>query len=597
MLRLAFAAALAAFAAALLSASSAAAAPVQLFPGATYESGVEFTPHGPVGLHIVRGPNPVGLYRLRPTLSNESVLGRETVSSMQRRLAPQATMVGVNGDFSRFADGKPSGILLRDGVLVAPPNSQRSSAGFGLDGALDVRRVKFLGTWRGTGQRRAVNEFNDAPGKNGLALFTSDWGATTPRIAGALAVVLSPFPPSVPNTDLVAPVTSSVRNAPVRIAPGTAVLVARGNAAAKLEAEAAVGTTITLRLILQPDWGTVSDAIGGGPVLVRDGKPVYSANEAFEVAQIAPRHPRTAIGQTADGRILLVVVDGRQAGYSVGMTTFEMALMMVRLGSVRAMQLDGGGSSTLAFDGSVLNRPSDGRERPISTAVMIQYYGAYAAPPAAAVMSPNGDGVGETQTLGYKVVRPSNVNVKLTAPDGTTAFEEVVAREPGAYAVPFPPPVQAPPPLDPTQPPPAPTEPLPPAEGRWTLSVTATDDQGLSSSAVRRFAVNSTLGFMTVAPGRLVLPPRGANAAIRWKQTRAARVRVTVETIDGVLIRVPAQRRMEAGDQAVVWNGRQASGKLAAGGRYVLAVEATNEHGTVTLERELTVRRTVGSKK
>ena len=63
----------------------------------------------------------------------------------------------------------------------------------------------------------------------------------------------------------------------------------------------------------------------------------------------------------------MVVVDGRQAGYSVGMTTFEMALTMVRLGAVRAMQLDGGGSSTLAFDGKVLNRPSDGRERPIST--------------------------------------------------------------------------------------------------------------------------------------------------------------------------------------------------------------------------------------
>jgi hypothetical protein len=596
VVRLALASALAALAAALVTASPAAAAPVQLFPGATYESGVEFTPHGPIGIHVVRGPNPVGLYRLRPTLSNEAVLGRETVSSMQRRLGSQATMVGVNGDFSRFADGNPSGILLRDGVLVAPPNSQRSSAGFGLDGALDVRRIAFRGTWRGTGQRRAVNEFNDLPGKNGLALFTSDYGQTTPRIAGSYTVILSPFPPSVPNTDLVAPVSSAFRNAPVRIAPGTAVLLGRGNAAAKLEAEAAVGTPLTLRLILQPDWSTVSDAIGGGPVLVRDGKPVYRANEAFEVAQIAPRHPRTAIGQTKDGRILLVVVDGRQAGYSIGMTTFEMALMMVRLGAVRAMQLDGGGSSTLAFDGRVLNRPSDGRERPISTALMLQYYGAYAPPPAADVMSPNGDGVGETQALAYKVVRPSNVTARLTAPDGTTAFEEVVAREPGTYPVPFPPPVQDPPPLDPTLPPPAPTEPAPPAEGRWTLTVTSTDDQGLTSSAVRRFAVNSTLGFLT-APARVVVRPRrAANVAIRWKQTRPARVRVTVETIDGVLIRVPAQRRMDAGDQAVVWNGRQASGKPAAGGRYVVAVEATNEHGTVTLERELTVRR-VGSRR
>jgi exopolysaccharide biosynthesis protein len=572
--------------------------PANLFPGVTYEQGVQFTPHGPVAIRIVRGPKPVGLYRLRMTLSNETVLGRETVSAMQRRLSSQATMVGVNGDFARFADGKPSGILLRDGVLVAPPNSQRSSVGVGLDGLLDVRRVKFLGTWRGTGQRRAVNELNDAPGKNGLALFTSDWGTTTPRIAGSYSVVLSAFPPSVPNTDLVAPVTAAARDARVRIAPGTAVLVARGNAAAKLEAEAAVGTTVTLRLILQPDWGTVADAIGGGPVLVRDGRPVYQANEAFEVAQIAPRHPRTAIGQTADGRVLLVVVDGRQAGYSVGMTTFEMALTMTRLGAVRAMQLDGGGSSTLAFDGTVLNRPSDGRERPISTALMLQYYGAFVPPPAEQVVSPNGDGVGETQALSYKVVRPSSVTVRLTAPDGTIALEERVERVPGTYEVPFPPLLPPPPPPDPTQPPPpVPPEPVPMTEGRWTLAVIALDDQGLSSSAVRRFAVNSTLGFLRVAPVRLVLRRAGGNATVRWTQTRAARVKVTVETIDGVLIRVPATKRLEAGEQAVVWNGRQASGKLAAGGRYVVTVGATNELGTVTLEQELRVRRTAASKR
>ena len=94
-----------------------------------------------------------------------------------------------------------------------------------------------------------------------------------------------------------------------------------------------------------------------------------------------------------------------------------------------------------------------------------------------------------------------------------------------------------------------------------------------------------------------MLPPKGANATIRWTQTRAARVKVTVATIDGVLIRVPASRRLEAGEQAVVWNGRQASGKVAAGGRYLVSVEATNELGTVTLEQDLTVRRRAGPKK
>ena len=573
------------------AAAPANAQATALFPGVTYENGVQFTPHGPVAIRVVRGPKPVGLYRLRTVLSNETVLGRETVSSMQRRLATQATQVGVNGDFSRFADGKPSGVFLRDGILIAPPNPQRSSAGIGLDGTLDVRRVGFFGTWRGTGQRRSLNVFNDAPGKNGIALFTSDWGRSTPRIPGSFAVALAPFPASVPNTDLVAPVTSAVPDGPVRIAPGSAVLVARGNAATKLQAEAQIGTTLTLRLILQPSWSTVSDAIGGGPVLVRDGRPVYRANEAFTVSQIAPRHPRTAIGQLADGRILMVVVDGRQSGYSVGMTTFEMALTMVRLGAVRAMQLDGGGSSTLAFEGTVLNSPSDGRERAISTALMLQYYGVYAPPPLEAVVSPNGDGVDETQELSYKVVRPSTVTVSLTAPDGSIVFQESGVREPGTHEVAFPP---VPAPVEPPPegvPPPAPTTPLPPTEGRWTLTVSSTDDQGLTSSTTRRFAVNSTLGFLSVQPARLVLPPRGANATVRWTQSRAARVRVTIETPEGIVVRAVASQSLDTGEQALVWNGRTAKGKRVATGRYVAKVSAANELGPVSLSQFLTVRR------
>ena len=550
--------ALAALAALGVATSGAAAQPTtQLLPGVTYETGVQFTPHGPVALHIVRGPKPVGLYRLRPVLSNESIVLRETVSAMQRRLSTQATNVGVNGDYFSLADGRPSGILLRDGVLATPPNSSRSSAGITLDGLLDVRKVRFLGTWRGTGQRRALNFLNKTPGTNGISLFTPDWGAATPRIAGSFAAVLAPFSSATPNADLPVAVASTSQNGPVSIAPGTAVLVARGNAAAKLQAEAQPGTTVTLRLILQPDWPTVADAIGGGPVLVRDGVPVYRSNEAFTTSQLVPRGPRSAVGQRADGSVLLVTTDGRQPGYSVGMTNFELAQTLVRLGAVRGMALDGGGSATLAFEGTVLNSPSDGRERAISTALMLQYFGVYVPPPAEAVVSPNGDGVAEEQALSFKIVRPSTVTVTLTAPDGTIAAQESGGREPGAYEVAFPP-LVPPPPGEPTQP-------LPPAEGRWTLSVTSTDDQGLSSAAARRFAVNSTLGSLRVEPSRLLLPPGGRNVAIRWAQARAGRARVTVETPEGIVVRTVVNQRFAPDEQSIGWNGRAGNGKLVSG--------------------------------
>ncbi len=577
---------------ALAVAGPGAAGQSQLFPGVTYSSEVQFTPHGPVLLHVVTGPRPVGLYRLRPVLSNETILNRETLSSMQRRLAAQTTEVGVNGDYFSFADGRPSGGLIRDGVLIAPPNANRSSAGIGLDGTLDVRRVKFVGTWRGTGQRKTFGDLNEVPDKNGVALFTSDWGRATPAVPGSVAAVLTPFPAAVPNAELVAPVAALVPNGPVQLQPGTAVLVARGNAAVRLQAEAAVGTSVRIRLVLDPQWQGISDAIGGGPVLVRDGKAIFRSDEWFTVSQLAPRGPRSAIGQRADGRILMVVVDGRQPGLSVGMTNFELALALARLGAVQAMAFDGGGSATIAFDGSVLNAPSDGRERPISTALMLQYYGVFAPPPLEPVVSPNGDGVAESQKLSFKIVRPSSVTMTLTAPDGTVAAQEAGPREPGTYDVAFPP-LPLPPPPPPEGEPPAPvTDPLPPAEGRWTMTVSSVDDQGIPSSVTKRFSVNSTLGFLRVTPARLVLRRTTASTApIRWAQARSARVRVTVETREGVILRVISNSVLEAGDQSASWNGRTQTGRLVGAGSYIVRVTATNELGSVSLTRPIAVRR------
>ncbi len=578
MVRLLAAAGLVALAVAALPAT-AVAAPAQLFPGVTYENSVQFTPRGPVALHVVRGPRPTGLYRLRPVLSNESVLSRERVSSMQKRLSSQATSVGVNGDFFSLSDGRPSGITLRDGVLVTQPNPARSSVGVMLDGTLDVRKIAFRGTWRGAGPRRTLTVFNKAPGPNQIALFSSDWGRLTPQVAGSYSVVLAPFPPTAPNEDIEAVVTRTVDNARVGIAPGTAVLVARGNAAANLRAEAPVDAAVTVRLILQPDWATVSDAIGGGPLLVQSRRPVYRANEAFEALQLAPRGPRSAVGQTADGSVLFVTTDGRRPGYSIGMTNFELAQTLVRLGAVRGMALDGGGSATMAFNGTVLNRPSDGRERAIANSLMLQYFGVYAPPPLTAVLSPNGDGVGERQSLSYKVVRQSEVTVTLTAPNGVVAFTETGPRAPGTYAVAFPPP----------PPSPAAKQVTPPGtlqQGAWTVTVEAVDDQGLPSTASRRFSVNTTLGFLRVAPARFVVRPKQARtAAVGWKQDRPARVRVVVETTSGVPVRVLASKRFAGGSQTATWNGTLRNGKPAPGGAYLVRVEARNELGLTSLER------------
>ena len=184
------------------------------------------------------------------------------------------------------------------------------------------------------------------------------------------------------------------------------MLVGRGTSASRLASEAPVGQVVTARLVLRPAWEGVVDAVGGGPLIVRDRQPVFRALESFTSSQLSLRHPRTAVGQKADGRIIFVAIDGRQPGYSTGATNFELAQRMVSLGAVTASALDAGGSTTMAFDGKppelALRRVASGRRGRALRLLL----GVHAPPPAQRVLSPNGDGFAEMQSLSFKLVRP-----------------------------------------------------------------------------------------------------------------------------------------------------------------------------------------------
>ena len=162
---------------------------------------------------------------------------------------------------------------------------------------------------------------SNAPGPNQISLFTSAWGASTPVVPGSRAAILFPFPAAVPGADLDAPVVEVRSESSVPIPIGGAVLVARGQAAAALRPRRSSARTSSIQLLLRPEWPGLVHAIGGGPVIVRNGAPVFRAGEAFTTSQLSPRAPRTAVGQLADGRVILVAVDGRQPGYSAGSPT------------------------------------------------------------------------------------------------------------------------------------------------------------------------------------------------------------------------------------------------------------------------------------
>jgi hypothetical protein len=332
-------------------ASPAAGAQQLLMPGVTYEKRLQFTRFGPQTMHILTAPKPAGgMYGLKPVLSNGAAIGRERVTSMQRRAEASATVAGVNGDLFTWADGIPSSGLIQDGVLRTTPHPRRSMLGVDVAGNLRVDRISMLGTWQGSGPRRPIHLVNRPPGPNGTTLYTPSYGPTTPTGNGVFEAVLSPFPSATPNADLVGFVSENRRGG-TPIPPGGAVLVARGTQAQRMAVEAVTADTVTVRLVLRPEWRDVPEALGGGPELIRQGRPIFRPAEDFGTYHLNRRHPRTAVGQRSDGRIVMLVVDGRRPGYSSGMTNFELAQTMLRLGVVTASALDAG---VRAHDGAVV---------------------------------------------------------------------------------------------------------------------------------------------------------------------------------------------------------------------------------------------------
>lgn len=93
--------------------------------------------------------------------------------------------------------------------------------------------------------------------------------------------------------------------------------------------------------------------------------------EAFDLisTRSSRREPRTAIGQLGPLHYCVIVVDGRQPGYSEGISLQDLRQMFVELGAQTAFNLDGGGSTELWFMGEILNQPSGGHERSVSDAI------------------------------------------------------------------------------------------------------------------------------------------------------------------------------------------------------------------------------------
>jgi hypothetical protein len=191
-------------------------------------------------------------------------------------------------------------------------------------------------------------------------------------------------------------------------------------------------------------------------------------------------------------------------------------------------------------------------------------------------VSPNGDGVAETETFTYKVVRPSTVTIQLRGPDGALRMNTQAPTAPGTY---------------PFQWNARRADGTPEQEGAWAFIVTATDDLGRASSLERDFTLDLTLGSpRTIAPA-LTVPRARARPVASFALTRRARVTTRVETTSGVLVRKLGTALAGPGTLTVAWDGKAASGASVYSGRYVVRATAASPVGTSDLGAAVTVRR------
>ncbi len=133
--------------------------------------------------------------------------------------------------------------------------------------------------------------------------------------------------------------------------------------------------SLSIETIINGPLTLPKQLIGGGPLLVRDGRMVVDSMAVVEgIAEsfLTTRHPRTAIGWNSDQSIVwMVVVDGRQE-HSVGMSLQELSQFFLKIGASDALNLDGGGSSAIIAEGKVLNSPSDATgERRVTNALLL----------------------------------------------------------------------------------------------------------------------------------------------------------------------------------------------------------------------------------
>jgi hypothetical protein len=293
-------------------------------------------------------PRQPGL-RLRPILPNPAAV--PSIAPLIQTARQSQASAAINGGFFNRKNQLPLGAIRRSGEWLSSPILNRGVFAWTYQGEVKVDRLTLQETIvTSTGQRLLLTALNSGYAQSGVARYTAAWGSAYATLSQNEVLL------TVQNNLVTEQRAGAAPGSLFSIPSNGYLLVIRSNSA--IAASLPIGTSLQLESTTSPsDLNLYPNIIGAGPLLIQNGRIVLDAKaEQFSAAFIRELAARSAIGQAADGTILIVTAHNRIGGK--GATLAEMAQIMSQLGAVNALNLDGGSSTTLYLGGQILDRPS-----------------------------------------------------------------------------------------------------------------------------------------------------------------------------------------------------------------------------------------------
>ncbi len=331
----------------------------EVLPGINYTYKQFMTEAGPMTAHVLDLDLNRPEIKLAVTIGDDRLGGKEKLSSLVKR---KGAAIGINGGYFNMSSGAPIDMLVVRGKVLMLPDRYRGFFGLNFDGVpVMMRPNASLSIKVGDQHLQYVHRLNWPGGIGRLSIFTPEFGKTTGSAADRRAVIVrNGIVTGFSKGDTAIPIDGFV--------------LTGGDSHKEFLDKIKKGDKAVVTLASYPDLKNIKYGFSAGPLLIHDSVIQDKLVEDFTISSgiVADRNPRTACGITNNNHIIFVVIEGRNTR-SAGMTLNELAKFLLSLGSIQAINLDGGGSSEIVIGDKIINQLPGGTERGIANAVLIYH--------------------------------------------------------------------------------------------------------------------------------------------------------------------------------------------------------------------------------